>query len=738
MPDMEPPTEPSDPPAKPPLDPKPREIAEDILPPAEPSLARIPPVHPVPERDAPVETVATEILTEDSTPVEPVLTETTVADSIPQQSVAWEETPVEGGALEVQPPASAEESIVVKTPGVDSIPEQAVTQEPVPVKEPAVEEPPPPPESAAKEVPVADFTPGQEVAPAERVPPEAPAAGFFPGAPVVTETSRPEPAPEREAVQESIPAQYIPETDIPPAVSLVKPVLLETLDEQPVPEKAVAQEPVPAEEILPAASLVEPAALETLPEPPTPERITSPETVSAEEAPEAVTPAAAAAAEPVEPAMLETPAVEPVWEKAEPVIAPAVAPVPVETAAAATTTVTTAAVAVGALPVAVPGTAAPGVLQRLTSVDAYRGFVMLLMMGEVLGFSRVAQALPDNETWRTLAFHWEHVDWTGCTLHDLIQPSFTFLVGVALPFSLARRAADGQPEWKRTVHAFWRALLLVLLGVFLRSTHSSQTNWTFEDTLSQIGLGYGFLYILALKRPKMQWITLASLLGVYWLAFAIYRVPSDSEPLTGFASHWNLNANPAWAFDRWFLNLFPREQPFVENGGGYSTLSFIPTLGTMILGLLAGNVLLRGGSWTHWKKLGWLIAAGLIGLGAGWGLDALGVCPVVKRIWTPSWVLFSGGWAFLFLAAFYLVMEIAKLRRWAFVLTVVGMNSIAAYLIAHLFQNFISKALPRHFGTGVFELAGTAYAPFVHGLTVLVLEWLMLWWMFRRKVFLKI
>ncbi|RYD29465.1 MAG: DUF5009 domain-containing protein, partial [Verrucomicrobiaceae bacterium] len=559
--------------------------------------------------------------------------------------------------------------MAVETPGVEPIPEQAVIQEPAPVREPVVEEPLPSRESVPKEVPApaADFVPEQEVAPAERIPVEAPAAGIFRGAPIVTETSKPEPAPEREAVHESIPAEYIPETDIPPVVSLVEPVLLETLEEQPVPHKAVAQEPVPAQdipeaEIPPAASLVEPAALQTLPEPPTPETVAPPETVPAVETSETVILPAAAAAEPVEPVVLESPATEPAWEKAEPVIAPAVAPIPVEAAAAVNATVTTGAVAGATLPEGVPSTAAPGVLQRLTSVDAYRGFVMLLMMGEVLGFSQVAKALPDNETWRTLAFHWEHVDWTGCTLHDLIQPSFTFLVGVALPFSLARRVADGQPEWKRTVHAFWRALLLVLLGVFLRSTHSSQTNWTFEDTLSQIGLGYGFLYILALKRPKVQWITLASLLGAYWLAFAVYRVPSDSEPLTGFASHWNLNANPAWAFDRWFLNLFPREHPFVENGGGYSTLSFIPTLGTMILGLLAGNVLLRGGSWTHWKKLGWLIAAGLLGLGMGWGLDALGIAPVVKRIWTPSWVLFSGGWAFLILAAFYLVMEIAKLR----------------------------------------------------------------------------
>lgn len=373
---------------------------------------------------------------------------------------------------------------------------------------------------------------------------------------------------------------------------------------------------------------------------------------------------------------------------------------------------------------------------RLVSMDAFRGLVMLLMMGEVLEFSKVAAALPGSGFWKLLAHHQSHASWAGCSLHDLIQPSFSFLVGVALPFSLARRAAEGQPQWRRTLHAFWRALILVLLGVFLRSTHSDITNWTFEDTLSQIGLGYGFLYLLALCRVRIQWIALGVILAGYWLAFALYPVVAGSQPFAGFAAHWNLNANPAWAFDRWFMNLFSREKPFTGNSGGYSTLSFIPTLATMILGLLAGGVLRDGR--TPRQKLGWLAVAGAVGLGAGWVLDFSGLCPSVKRIWTPAWVLFSGGWAFLILAAFYLVIDIWRQRRWALVLTVVGMNSIAAYMIAHLFQNFIADALPRHFGHGIFEVAGAAYQPLLHGLAVLVVEWLILWWMFRRRIFLRV
>jgi predicted acyltransferase len=206
--------------------------------------------------------------------------------------------------------------------------------------------------------------------------------------------------------------------------------------------------------------------------------------------------------------------------------------------------------------------------------------------------------------------------------------------------------------------------------------------------------------------------------------------------MTGFAAHWNKNTNLAWAFDTWFLNLFPRERPFTNHPGGYATLSFLPTLATMILGLIAGGVL--RGPRPPIRKVAWLAAAGAIALASGWLLGVTGVCPVVKRIWTPSWVLFSGGWAFLFLAAFYLVMDLWNRRAWAFVLVVVGMNSIAAYLIAHLFEKFIADALPRHFGRKWFTFAGAGYEPLILGAGILGVEWLILFWMYRRKIFLRV
>jgi len=139
-----------------------------------------------------------------------------------------------------------------------------------------------------------------------------------------------------------------------------------------------------------------------------------------------------------------------------------------------------------------------------------------------------------------------------------------------------------------------------------------------------------------------------------------------------------------------------------------------------------------------WAKVKWLVVAGVIGLAAGAVLSGLGICPAVKRIWTPSWVLFSGGWCFLLLAGFYVVIDLWGVRRWAFPLVVVGMNSIAAYCIAHLFEGFISSSLDTHLGTDLGRIFGPAYEPLIRGALVLFVMWGLLFWMYRRKIFLRI
>lgn len=395
-----------------------------------------------------------------------------------------------------------------------------------------------------------------------------------------------------------------------------------------------------------------------------------------------------------------------------------------------------------------PAQTTPPKPKRLVSLDAYRGATMILMASGGLGLATVAAQYPENNLWQTIARHTQHASWAGCTLWDIIQPAFMFIVGVALPFSIANRIARGQRFGRMFAHALWRALLLVLIAVFLSSAWSPRTNWSFTNVLAQIGLGYPILFLLAFTRPRTQWIAAAAILLACWIAFVLYPVapadfdwkavgvPKDWPHLTGFAAHWDKNVNLAAAFDRWFLNRFPRAEAFTFNRGGYTTLNFVPATVTMIFGLIAGWFL-RGPRALR-AKLGRLALFGLAGIILGLLLGWTGVCPIVKRIWTPSWALYSAGWATLVLVAFVAVIEWLRLRRWAYPFVVVGANPITVYCLWQLAGGFIRDNVKRHLGPDIFASFGQPYTPMLQRLTVLIVLFLIALYMYRRKIHIKI
>lgn len=387
--------------------------------------------------------------------------------------------------------------------------------------------------------------------------------------------------------------------------------------------------------------------------------------------------------------------------------------------------------------------------KRLTSLDVFRGLTMVFMASEIIGIPGVARDFPNSAFARFLARYLDHVQWVGWGPWDLIQPSFMFMVGVALPFSLASRRARGQSFEGQLAHTVWRAFILVALGIFLRSQSHPQTYFTFEDVLTQIGLGYVFLWLLGHTGVRVQWAAASAILVGYWAAFALYPlppagfdtatvgVPADwPHHLHGFAAHWDKNTNLANRVDQWFLNLFPRERPFVYNGGGYNTLNFVPSLATMIFGLLAGGVMKSGRAAR--EKLRLLVVYGAAGVVIGAGLHLVGISPLVKRIWTPSWAIFSAGWAALFLALFYYVIDMKGYRRWSFPFLVVGMNSIAMYTLVHVGERYTVKSLQIHLGRGTFEVFGAEYAPILLGASALAIFWGIMFWMYHRKIFIRI
>ncbi len=366
---------------------------------------------------------------------------------------------------------------------------------------------------------------------------------------------------------------------------------------------------------------------------------------------------------------------------------------------------------------------------------------MILMASAGFGLVELGKAAPGSG-WENASWLVSHVTWVGCSPWDLIQPAFMFMAGMAVPLSYWRRRHDGQSFFGMSWHALSRALLLILLGVLL-STRSSdtQTHWIFTNVLAQIGLGYFFLFLLWRLGPEVEVSAIIVILVGYWFYFYLHHVTEPpaswkllpEELLGGFMAPWSKHLNAAAAFDRWFLNLFPRATPFEIHPGGYQTLNFIPSLATMLGGSLTMRFLSRSPR-SEAAKAGLLIAAGVICLFAGTMLG-LFVCPVVKRVWTPSWVLFSGGWVLILLAAFYWLVEARGWRKIMFPLVVVGMNSIFIYLLSSLATGWIRRALQQHIPG---DWTTSFWAPVIERCGTLAVLWTLCWWLYRQRAFLRL
>lgn len=384
-----------------------------------------------------------------------------------------------------------------------------------------------------------------------------------------------------------------------------------------------------------------------------------------------------------------------------------------------------------------PDAAAKPIAGRLVSLDVYRGLVMFFLAASGFGIAAAAKKAGGDaapEWLQTLAFHNSHPEWVsqfhmiGFSLWDMIQPSFMFIVGVSMPWSYAKRESLGHSWTKRASHAWGRAILLVLLGVFLQSLGKKETNWLFTNVLSQIGLGYGLLFFVVGKRFWVQAVLAVLVLAGTWLFFVLDPVQS-----TGLFAHFEKGTNVFESFDRWFLNLFPRSKPWESHPGGYATLNFVPSFVTMLFGVMCGQ-LLRCRSLGDWSKVFRLVAAGAVCLALGVAAGET-VCPIVKRIWTPSWVLFSGAYCIWLLAFLYVVVDIVGLKKWAFPFIVVGLNPITAYFMSMTIRRWTGAQLKTHLPDEWF--AGAA-GPVVQSCLVMLVFWLILWAMYRNRVFIRI
>jgi predicted acyltransferase len=367
------------------------------------------------------------------------------------------------------------------------------------------------------------------------------------------------------------------------------------------------------------------------------------------------------------------------------------------------------AVAVSELPRVSPPAAKPAT-GRYLALDAYRGFIMILLVANAFGL----RALKDHPGFAWIANQFEHVPWEGAVFYDLIQPAFMFMVGVAMPFALARRMEQGATFGQNFRHVLVRALKLILLSQILISISGNKLTFQLINVLSQIAFTYLVAFLIMQLPWKAQAAGAVALLAGHWALFALFPGPEGAFSQSG---------NIGQVIDQALLGY--------NYSGRYVTINFISSAVTTLFGVWTGN-LLRSGL-TQAAKMKTLALAMVLCFASGLALSLWN--PLVKRIWTASFTLYSTGWVLLMLLGFFFLADVLRWRKPLFPLVVVGMNSIFIYSVSQVLQGWINRSVGVF--TGNFQWIGVL-APVAQATAVLAVMWYLCYWLYRRKIFFKL
>ncbi len=361
---------------------------------------------------------------------------------------------------------------------------------------------------------------------------------------------------------------------------------------------------------------------------------------------------------------------------------------------------------------------------RVTSIDALRGFSMFWLIGGGIVFRSLDQIFNHPVT-AFIGIQLKHVKWDeGFHFQDLIMPLFFFIMGVAVPFSISNRLKQGQSRARIYLHIVKRTAVLYLLGVMLGSggLHFNWPEMDWVGVLQRIAVCYFFAAFLVMHTKwQTQAIVAGAILLLYWAALTLVPIPGH-----GAGVITPEGCLPAY-IDQQFLPGRIHED-FYGYGDSNGILPTLASISTALLGVLTGHWLRSNRPDNH--KVTGLALAGLISLSAGyiWGL----VFPVIRLLWTGSMALFAAGLSLLLLALFYWLIDIRGYNKWAFGFVVIGMNAIAVFTVSRIFA---VHHIGRIFVGGLDWGQWNGFINAVAGFTII---WLVLWWMYRRKLFIKI
>jgi predicted acyltransferase len=359
---------------------------------------------------------------------------------------------------------------------------------------------------------------------------------------------------------------------------------------------------------------------------------------------------------------------------------------------------------------------------RIASIDALRGFDMFWITGGE-GIIHSLYRVYQNPVTETLNLQFSHVRWEGFHFYDLIFPLFLFIVGLVLPFSLTRRLERGANRGELHWHAVRRLLLLFLLGLI----YNGLLDFNFHElriagVLQRIAICYFIAALIVMNTSiRKQAIITGAILAGYWIILLVIPVPGVGAGV--LTPDGNLGAY----LDRLLL---PGRFCCYHFGDNEGILSTIPAVATTLLGALAGHWLRS--SQSSARKVRGLALAGVacVAVGYVWGL----AFPIIKNLWTSTFVLVAGGWSLLLLAGFYWVIDVRGYKRWAYFFTVIGMNAITIYVVERLFR---FRIITNIFVHGFIDYLGP-FKPLFYSVCVAATAWLFLWFLHRQKIYLKV
>lgn len=362
--------------------------------------------------------------------------------------------------------------------------------------------------------------------------------------------------------------------------------------------------------------------------------------------------------------------------------------------------------------------------QRLVSLDALRGFDMLWIMGADELFQSLAK-VTGIPFFKAMAGQLDHAQWNGFTAYDMIFPLFLFIAGVATPFSVGRELEKGVSRQKILLRVIKRALILVILGFIYNNglAINPLAKLRFPSVLGRIGIAYMFaniIYLYSNKTKQLIWFIL--LLIGYWLLMRFNSAP-------GFAAgDMSMQGNFASYIDRLLLpgSLYLK----VHDPEGI--LSTIPAIATGLLGIMTGNFL-KNNSSPQTKKALALFTFGIVFIVIAQLWDI--IFPINKNLWTSSFAMQAGGVSLVLLSIFYYIIDVLGYQKWAFFFKVIGMNSILIYMSGVFIQwGFTANAF---FGW-LPQLTGKPFDIVVIILSIMAIKWLFLYFMYKKKMFLKV